>query len=84
MTNEILYNKISIVKKYKDNFNINVMVNETIYLHMISLKKIILFYYFIDLCYILNCSNLKEKRIINLYCLLIYRVLIYKFFNVYD
>ena len=37
------------------------MVNETVYLHMIYLKK---YYYFIDLCYILNRSNLKGKKLL--------------------
>ena len=42
----------------------------------IEFSKILLSYYCIDLCYILNRPELGPVKFINLYRLLIYRVLI--------
>ena len=44
----------------------------------IEFSKKLLSYYFIDLCQILNWSKLGPAKFINLYKLLIYRVLIYR------
>ena len=48
----------------------------------IEFLKILLFYYFIDLCQILNWSKLGPAKFINLKRLLIYRILIYKYSTV--
>ena len=44
----------------------------------IKFSKKLLSYYFIDLCQILNRPKLGPTKFINLYRLLIYRVLIYR------
>ena len=49
----------------------------------IEFSKKLLSYYFIDLCHILNPANLEPDKFINLWYLLIYRVLIYRVSTVY-
>ena len=59
---------------YKICININylfiILMGSYMY---IEFTKNLLFYYFIDLCQILNLSKLGSKKFINLYRLLIYR-----------
>ena len=49
----------------------------------IEFSKNIIYYYFINLCQILNRPKLEPAKIIKLYKLLIYRVLIYRSSTVY-
>lgn len=49
----------------------------------IMLLKILLSYFCIELCQILHWSNLGPVKFINLYCLRICGVLIYRFSSVY-
>ena len=53
-----------------------------LYIYM-EFSKILLSYYFIDLCHILHRFKLGPAKFINLLRLLIYRVLIYKGFTVF-
>ena len=48
-----------------------------LYIYM-GVLKILLFYYFIDLCHFLHRFKLRPTKFINLWRLLIYRVLIYR------
>ena len=53
------------------------MILIRLYIH-IGFSKKILSYYFINLYYIFNWLNSEPKKFINLACLLIYRVLVYR------
>ena len=54
-----------------------------LYIYM-RVLKILLSYYFIDLCHIFHRSKLGPVKFINLQRLLIYRVLIYRGFTVLE